>query len=395
MGISFFVSLKYFWSKSKLNIVNFISAVASLVLVIASCSFFIVLSVFSGLKDFGLQYNRAFDPDLKISSEGGGSFKLSKSQVDFLNSNRVLYSSVLEEKIVLGEGEKSVYGELVGVQQNYREIVQTDSLLSLGRWISLSSNEAVVSYNTASSLDLGLFEYGNGLQVSVPIKKARQGLNKTPFKSRRFMATGVFNSSDEKDQKMVFAPLSSVQGLLDKKEGDISSVLIKTYDPGGLKELLKKEFSSDFTIKSREELNETYYKMINSEGLILNILMGLILLVAMFNSVGAIIILIVEKQKSIKTLIKLGATPLNIKHIFFGHGLLISFVGGLLGLSLGVIFVWIQKTFSLITLSGTTIAYPVSFETSNILTVFLFLLTICGIGSYIASERSLKIKLQQ
>ena len=208
------------------------------------------------------------------------------------------------------------------------------------------------------------------------------------------MATGVFNSSDEKDQRMVFAPLSSVQDLLDKKEGDISSILIKTYDPNGLKKLLSKEFTNEFTIKSREELNETYYKMINSEGLILNILMGLILTVAMFNSVGAIIILIVEKQKSIKTLIKLGATPFDIKHIFFGHGLLISFVGGLLGLSLGVVFVWAQKTFSLITLSGTTIAYPVSFEASNILTVFLFLLTICGIGSYVASKRSLKIKLQ-
>ena len=394
MGISFFISIKYFWSKSKLNVVNFISAIASLVLVIASCCFFIVLSVFSGLKDFGLQYNRAFDPDLKISSEGGGSFKLSKSQADFLNSNEVLFSSVLEEKIVLGEGEKSVYGELIGVQQSYREIVQTDSLLSLGRWVGLGSNEAVVSYNAASSLDLGLFEYGNGLQISVPLKKAGQGLNKTPFKSRRFMATGVFNSSDEKDQRMVFAPLSSVQELLDKKEGDISSILIKTYDPAGLKKILKKEFSNEFTIKSREELNETYYKMINSEGLILNILMGLILTVAMFNSVGAIIILIVEKQKSIKTLIKLGATPFDIKHIFFGHGLLISFVGGLLGLTLGVVFVWAQKTFSLITLSGTTIAYPVSFEASNILTVFLFLLTICGVGSYIASKRSLKIKLQ-
>lgn len=394
MGISFFVSLKYFWSKSKFNIVNFISAVASLVLVIASCSFFIVLSVFSGLKDYGLQYNRAFDPDLKISSENGRSFTLSKSQADFLNSNGVLYSSVLEEKIVLSEGEKSAYGELIGVQQNYKEIVQTDSLLSLGRWVGLKSSEVVVSYNTASSLDLGLFEYGNGLQISVPLKKARQGFNKTPFKSRRFVATGVFNSSDEKDQRMVFAPLSSVQDLLDKKEGDISSILIKTYDPNGLKKLLSKEFTSEFTIKSREELNETYYKMINSEGLILNILMGLILTVAMFNSVGAIIILIVEKQKSIKTLIKLGATPFDIKHIFFGHGILISFVGGLLGLSLGVVFVWAQKTFSLITLSGTTIAYPVSFEASNIMTVCLFLLTICGIGSYVASKRSLKIKLQ-
>jgi ABC-type lipoprotein release transport system permease subunit len=101
----------------------------------------------------------------------------------------------------------------------------------------------------------------------------------------------------------------------------------------------------------------------------------------------------VEKQSSIRTLIKLGATESQIQNIFFGHGILISMFGGGIGLVAGLFFVWLQKTYSLITLSGTSIPYPVGFELSNVLTVFLFLTIICGAGSYLASKRSLKVKL--
>ena len=172
-------------------------------------------------------------------------------------------------------------------------------------------------------------------------------------------------------------------------------MLIKASDLKPNKTLLKNIFGDQFIVQSREELNETYYKMINSEGLILNLIMGLILIVAMFNSVGAIIILIVEKQSSIRTLIKLGATESQIQNIFFCHGILISMFGGGIGLVAGLFFVWLQKTYSLITLSGTSIPYPVGFELSNVLTVFLFLTIICGAGSYLASKRSLKVKLQE
>jgi lipoprotein-releasing system permease protein len=250
-----------------------------------------------------------------------------------------------------------------------------------------------VSYSTANKLNLGLFEYGNSLTVSVPVTKPRSGFNKKPFESSFFMASGVFNSSDEKDQRIVFSSLKSVQNLFKKNNSVISSVLIKTSDLKPNKTLLKNIFGDQFIVQSRQELNETYYKMINSEGLILNLIMGLILIVAMFNSVGAIIILIVEKQSSIRTLIKLGATESQIQNIFFCHGVLISMFGGGIGLVTGLFFVWLQKTYSLITLSGTSIPYPVGFELSNVLTVFLFLTIICGAGSYLASKRSLKVKL--
>ena len=395
MGISNFVSLKYFYSKSKLNIINFISAIASFVLVVAACSFFIVLSVFSGLKDFGLQYNRSFDPDLMVSHASGGFFELTETHLKKLENSLLIFSSVFEEKVLLSSDGKNTFGTIIGVDNNYRSVIEIDSLIALGRWLDPETSESVVSYSTANKLNLGLFEYGNSLTVSVPATKPRSGFNKSLFESSSFMASGIFNSSDEKDQRIVFSSLKSVQNLFQKNTSVVTSLLVKTSDLKSTKTILKNIFGDQFMVQSREELNKTYYKMINSEGLVLNLIMGLILIVAMFNSVGAIIILIVEKQSSIRTLIKLGATESQIQNIFFCHGILISVFGGGVGLLAGLLFVWLQKTYSLITLSGTSIPYPVGFEFSNVLTVFLFLTIICGTGSYLASRRSLKVKLQE
>jgi lipoprotein-releasing system permease protein len=395
MGISNFVSLKYFYSKSKLNIINFISAIASFVLVVAACSFFIVLSVFSGLKDFGLQYNRSFDPDLMVSHASGGFFELTETHLKKLENSLLIFSSVFEEKVLLSSDGKNTFGTIIGVDNNYRSVIEIDNLIALGRWLDPETSESVVSYSTANKLNLGLFEYGNSLTVSVPATKPRSGFNKSLFESSSFMASGIFNSSDEKDQRIVFSSLKSVQNLFQKNTSVVTSLLVKTSDLKSTKTILKNIFGDQFMVQSREELNKTYYKMINSEGLVLNLIMGLILIVAMFNSVGAIIILIVEKQSSIRTLIKLGATESQIQNIFFCHGVLISVFGGGVGLLAGLLFVWLQKTYSLITLSGTSIPYPVGFEFSNVLTVFLFLTIICGTGSYLASRRSLKVKLQE
>ena len=242
MGISNFVSLKYFYSKSKLNIINFISAIASFVLVVAACSFFIVLSVFSGLKDFGLQYNRSFDPDLKVSSASGGFFELTENHSKQLENSLLIFSTVFEEKVLLSSDGKNSFGTIIGVDKNYRGVIEIDSLIALGRWLNPETNESVVSYSTANKLNLGLFEYGNSLTVSVPAIKPRSGFNKSPFESSFFMATGVFNSSDEKDQRIVFSSLKSVQNLFKKNTSVISSVLIKTSDIKSTKTILKNIF---------------------------------------------------------------------------------------------------------------------------------------------------------
>ena len=396
MGISFFVSKKYFFSKSKFNIVNFVSLIASFVLIVASCSFFIVLSVFSGLTDFGLNYNKAFDPDIKISSAAFSSFTLTESQLNWLSSNNdsFVYSKTLEEKVLLSSDEKNTYGRLVGVDKNFRNVIEIDSIISVGRWIDLGSSEVLVSYFLADKLNLGLFNYGEQLSVGVPNNNSGRSLLKSPFRTSGFIPSGVYTSSDVKDQRTVFSSLSSAQSLLKKNKEEITSILIKTFDDSRtLTKVLKKVFNEGYLVKSREELNQTYYKMLNVEGLILNILMGLILTVAMFNSIGAIIILIVEKRKGVQTLLKLGATKKNIQTLFFKHGLMISFSGGVIGLVSGICFVSLQKSYSFIKLAGTEIPYPVSLELSNVLLVIVFLLIVCSLGSYLASKTSLKIKL--
>lgn len=396
MGISFFVSIKYFFSKSKFNIVNFVSLIASFVLVVASCSFFIVLSVFSGLKDFGLNYNRAFDPDIKITSESLRTFEPTKSQIDWLsvNSDSFVYSKTIEEKVLLSSDGKNSYGRLVGVDQNFRDVIEIDSVMSVGRWIKMDSNEVVVSYFFADKLNLGLFNYGSELSISIPYKENDSPLFKNPFRSLGFTPSGVYISSNEKDQRTIFSSINYARSLLKKNDQEISSILIKSFgDPKSLINKLKKVFNQGFIVKSRKELNQTYYKMLKTESLILNILMALILTVAMFNSIGAIIILIVEKRKSIQTLLKLGATKKNIQNVFFKHGLMISLTGGGLGLFFGFCFVYLQKTFSFVKLTGTEIPYPVSLELSNAFSVIVFLLVVCCLGSYLASRTSLQVKL--
>ncbi len=396
MGISFFVSKKYFFSKSKFNIVNFVSLIASFVLIVAACSFFIVLSVFSGLTDFGLNYNKAFDPDIKISSAAFSSFTLTESQLNWLSSKNdsFVYSKTLEEKVLLSSDEKNTYGRLVGVDKNFRNVIEIDSIISVGRWIDLGSSEVLVSYFLADKLNLGLFNYGGQLSVGVPNDNNSPSLLKSPFRSSGFIPSGVYTSSDVKDQRTVFSSLSSAQSLLKKNKEEITSILIKTFDDSGpLTKVLKNVFNEGYLVKSREELNQTYYKMLNVEGLILNILMGLILTVAMFNSIGAIIILIVEKRKGVQTLLKLGATKKNIQTLFFKHGLMISCSGGVIGLVSGICFVYLQKSYSFIKLTGTEIPYPVSLELSNVVLVIVFLLIVCSLGSYLASKTSLKIKL--
>ena len=396
MGISFFVSKKYFFSKSQFNIVNFVSLIASFVLIVASCSFFIVLSVFSGLKDFELDYNKAFDPDIKISSASLSSFSLTESQLNWLSTNKdsFVYSKTLEEKILLSSDGKNTYGKLVGVDRNFRSVIEIDSIISVGRWIGLSSNEVLVSYLIAEKLNLGLFNYGGGLKISIPNNENSSPLVKNPFRTLSFVPSGVYASSGDKDQRTVFSSLGLAQSFLKKNENEITSILIKSFDnPRPLVKELKKVFKDGFLVRSREQLNQTYYKMLNVESLILNILMVLILIVAMFNSVGAIIILIVEKRKSIQTLLKLGATKKDIQALFFKHGLMISLFGGVIGLFSGVCFVYLQKSYSFIKLVGTEIPYPVGLELSNAVSVIVFLLIVCSVGSYLASRTSLVVKL--
>ena len=399
MSFSSFIAKRYYWSKSKWNIVNIISKAASFVLVIAVCSFFIVLSVFSGLKNFGETYSKSFDPEIKISTSSYKHFNINDSLLKKIqNIPEVVYlSKLLEEKVLVQNEEKNDFAYLYGVDNSYSSVMQIDSVITLGKWITPSSKEfeAVVSYSLADNLNLGLFNYGGSLDVLVPSKKSKSNFFKKKFSSYSYIVSGLFSSSDAADQKTVFVSISSARQLLGLEKGALSAILVKTNNSARssfIANKIKKILGSGFSVKTREELNDTYYKMLNAEGLVLNLVLGLILIVAMFNTVGAVIILIVEKQKDIKTLYKLGANKSQVNSLFFRHGLYLSYSGGFIGLVLGCIIVFIQEVFDLILLSGTSIPYPVVFDLNNFMIVIGWLLIVGLGGSFLSSLALKKIK---
>ena len=396
MGVSNFIARRYYRFKSKWNIVNIISRSASFVLVVAVCAFFVVLSVFSGLKIFGANYSKAFDPDIKISSKTSKHFDFANSLSEQLKNvpNVVVFSKLLEDKVLVKNQENSDFASLKGVSEQYNSVFDIEKIITVGRWISSvpDSNEAVVSHALADRLSLGLYNYGGGLTILIPSTKQGNNILQKPFYSSFYLVSGVFGSSEAADQKNIFVPFASAQKLLRLDDGKISAVAIKVANPSDSKNTIKqlqKIFGDNFYVKSREELNETYYKMLNAEGLILNLVLGLILIVAMFNTVGAVIILIIEKQKDIKTLYKIGANKTQVSSVFFKHGLYLSFSGGALGLLLGCLIVFVQEQFGIIFLSGTSIPYPVVFDISNFGIVIGWMLVV-GIGGALLSLLALK-----
>jgi len=396
VSFSNFISRRYYSFKSKWNIVNIISRSASFVLVVAVCAFFVVLSVFSGLKIFGANYSKAFDPDIKIFSKESKHFYFDAALSEqLINSpNIAFFSKLVEEKVLVKNNENNSFAYLNGVESQYNSIFDIEKTITVGRWMDHlpNNNEAVVSHALADELSLGLYNYGGGLTVLIPSRKTGNALLKKPFYSSFYMVSGVFGSSEAADQKNIFVPLASAQSLLGLAHNKVSAIVIKLADPNDTKNAIKNIqniFGDDFSVKSREELNETYYKMLNAEELILNLVLGLILVVAMFNTVGAVIILIIEKQKDIKTFYKIGANKAQVSSVFFKHGLYLSFSGGCLGLVLGCLIVFVQERFGIVSLSGTSIPYPVVFDISNF-GIVIGWMALVGTGGALLSLLALK-----
>ena len=397
MNFTSFIATRYFFAKSKWNIVNIISLSASLVLVLATSSFFIVLSVFSGLKGFGINYTKAFDPDISVFSKSKKFFLYSEVSNRIANISEINnFTFELKEKVAVQNEGNSSFVTMVGVDRNYSSVYEIEKLIDTGRWLFNQEgiNESVVSYSLADQLRLGLFNYGGGINVLVPNLKQNNFFLR-PYRASLHMISGVFSSSDLNQDNTIYVPLDSAKKILGINTNLASSIGIKLDDHSSVNNVvvnLKEKLGKDFFIKTREEINETYFKMIKSEEIILNLVMGLILIVAMFNAIGAIIILIVEKQNDIRILNKLGAKNSAIKILFFKHGMFITLMGGGLGVFFGILAVYLQESLGIIYLSGTQIPYPVSLNTLNLFVVFGWILFVGVLGSSISLLSLRKIK---
>jgi lipoprotein-releasing system permease protein len=392
LNFPLYIAKRYLFSFSKNNAINIITGIASFGIIVGAMALFVVLSVFSGLKDFSLSFSNNFDPDLKITAVKGKSFFISEEQEKkLLKIDGVLtQSKIIEERVLFMFDGKQEVASIKGVDSLYSKVNEVKKTLFNGQWLNPDTYQVVVGYGITEKLSLGLFDFNNKFEVFVP--KPGKGAVENPenaFTKTTIIPVGIYAINDELDSKYVFADLGLTQELLQYKPNQISGIELKlkpNFDEKKIKSELQKIFNNSVIIKNRAQLNDSLYKMLNTENTALYLIFTLVIILTLFTLAGAIIMMILDKKGNLKTLFNLGVEVKSLRRIFLLQGTLLTFFGGILGMILGIIIVVIQQQFQVIMITP-TLAYPVIFNIQNVILVLATIFLLGFIASWIASSR--------
>jgi lipoprotein-releasing system permease protein len=392
LSFPYYIAKRYLFSKTSNNAINIITLIASFGVIVGSLALFIILSGFSGLRTFSYSLLDVSDPDIKITTTKGKSFFVTQDLQQKMFSNTAIKetSKVIEERVFLEYKEKTEIAFIKGVETNYTKISKIGAALSVGTWLQKDfSNTAVIGRGISNKLSLGILSYGEPLKIMIP-KPGKGFINpRNPFYKIETQIVGVYSGTEEFENKYVFTSIEQARNLLHFKENQVTAIELKLNDikdSDAIAEQLNKELGPDFKVQTKAQLNEVFYKVINTENLVSYLIFTLIIIIALFNVIGAIIMMIIDKKQNLKTLFNLGASLQEIKRIFILQGFLLTFLGMCIGLFLGVILVFLQKKFEIFMIVP-NLAYPVEFRFANLLIVFFTIIILGFIAAKIASSR--------
>jgi lipoprotein-releasing system permease protein len=401
LNFSTYIARRYTISLSKSTAVNIITAIATLGILVGTAALFIIMSVFSGLRDFSLSFSNATDPDLKISAVHGKSFVLSPQQKKELDKLEgvAAYSSVAEERVLFYFDEKEQVTYMKGVDAAYAKVTGiTDKKTLLGgQWIQMESGQAVVGAGIFNRLGVGLYDLTHALEVYVPtagkgpVNSADEGFNK-----EQLVVTGVYSVNEDIDNKYVFVPIDLAQKLLEFEPNQFTAIEFKLKagaNEAAVINSIESIFKGKVAVKTRAQLNDSLYKMLNAENLVTYLFCSLVVVLTLFCLAGALIMLILDKKENIKTLYNLGAEVKGLRRIFFLQGIFITAIGALLGLGLGLGIVILQQKKHLLMITA-TMPYPTDITLFNIGIVLATIFVLGIIASYIAATRVGKTLLE-
>ncbi|MGL4909086.1 MAG: ABC transporter permease [Bacteroidales bacterium] len=398
--LSFFIAKRYLFAKKSHNVINLISLISAIGVAVGSFALVVALSIYNGIDNLVQSLHNTLVSDLQITPTEGKVFNPQDFDFDKIKQLEgvALYTENLEENALLKYSKKQHIATLRGVEQSFVQqsglanaTVEGEPLLKKG-----DLNMVIVGRVIAHTLELrpNFFDL---LSVYVPKRGAKLQLSNpsNSFNRESFKPSAVFSVEMETDSRYVFAPIQSVRNLLNYTT-EVSSIEIYLTPDANHKNIQKKvkEILGDrLTVKNRYEQNEILYRMMQGEKWAIFFILAFVLLIASFNSIGSITMLIIEKKKDLKTLLTIGATRSTIHRIFMIEGVMITLLGCGVGMALGVLACWLQQTFGFIKLSGSFVvnAYPVQMQASDILLV-LTLVTLIG---YIAATIPVRYVLRK
>ena len=390
MNLSFYIAKRYAVSFSKNKAINIITGIASVGIIASTMALFVFLSVFSGLKEFSLNFANASDPDLRLETTTGKTFVVNPKQEELLKKSEAItsYSKIIEERVYFMYDNKELVAHIKGVDSRFIQVTDFNNHLYAGEWFENNSENVVVGADISRKLGLGLFDYNNGLEAYAP--KPGKGNIENPneaFNKVLLFPSGIYSINEELDSKYVFCSIDLAQNFLGLKNSEITNLEIKLKvgaNENQVREELTSIFGKSIKIKNRAQLNDSLYKMLQSENLFIYLFSTLVVILTLFCLAGAIVMIIIDKRDNLKTLYNIGVTLTSIRTIFFTQGIIITMFGLFIGLGLAIGIILLQQHFSFIMITP-TMPYPVLFEWQNMLIVIMTIVILGLISSWIAS----------
>ena len=383
MSFSRYIALRYFFTKRKNTAINYMSILAVVGVIISSASMLIVLSGFSGLKSYSLEFISSISPELKISATKGKTFEFTSKIKSFLKKENLKYGLSYEDKALISVNENSKMVRVMGVDDGFPN-KSIDSIIYQGRWFDTGKNEIVVGWGTAYEMGISTMDALNPVVMYVPRAGKGQVLSeKDLVNSRRVLSSGVFSLNEELNNNLVFFDLNLARELYNLENQAVGSIDI--YSKVESTKKIESFFGSDYEIENRIQQNATIYKMLNTEQFAIYLIFSLIIVVALFNVFGALMMIGVEKRKNLQTVLVLGGSKNQVGKIFFYQGLLIVVSGCFIGVLIGSGLIALQQKLSVFMITS-TLAYPVIFELNNFLFVFFIVVVLGCIASALASR---------
>ena len=387
MNLSFYIARRYLLGKKSQNAINIISGISILGITTGTMALVIVLSVFNGFDAVVKSLFNAFDPEIRISATEGKTFvpdpAVTKSLLEL--PGVAALSEVLEENVLLLYGDRQHIATIKGVDEAFQEVSGLDSMVYDGtmQLKDLNRAYAVVGQGVGYKLGIGL-SFIDPLWVYTIDRKAKINMSNPEESIRRdfLYPSGIFSIEQEIDSRYLITDIAFVRDLL-SYDREVSSIELRL-DPRFPADEVQQEIvdllGEGMKVQNRQQQNELFYKVMRSEKWAIFLILTFILIIASFNIIGSLSMLIIEKKKDILTLRNMGAGKSLIKKIFLVEGWLISVIGSLSGLILGTTISWLQQRFGLIKLTGSGSfiidAYPVHIEVIDILLIWITVLLI-------------------
>ena len=398
MKFPFFIAWRYFFTKNKIGYVHLLTLITQIGIAIGTASLVLVLSVFNGFEDLVLSMYNVFDPHIKVVSSNGKNFNGQKVKEILLTYDDIdVYSSTLEEKALVEYNGKQHIVTIKGVDSLYSNLTSLDSVIISGDNINKfkDANVAIVGRGVAYYLSMNIGSVFENLQLYLPKRNANFINYKNAFSTSSLSPVGIFSIQQEIDTKYILTHISYLQNLI-QKENFVSAIEINLLDKSEMlifQKKLAEKIGNNYKVINQFEQQEFLYKILNTEKLVVFLILIFIVLISAFNIISSLTVLIIEKKNDIKTFFNLGLDHLSLKNVFVIKSMLGVVFGSLIGLVLGFLIAYIQQEFGLIKMGegGFVIdSYPVKILFTDFIFIQLIVLVIGFFASWTTAHLMLK-----